>query len=172
MSNPLDENPANLEPARRRWRAQFAGHVIADTDDALILREPGNPLRVYFPRHDVATEYMGRSDRTAYDPHKGSASYYTVMMDGQFAENAVWAYEDPSPGFEALADRMAFFTDKIEVYDIEEPETAVHPRTQEGVAQPEVSQVVQHTDSGSGASQRAHWEATVAMPDADDGGMR
>lgn len=165
-------NLITLEPARRRWRALYAGHVIADTDDALIVREPGNPLRVYFPRSDVATEYMARSDKVVSDAVKGSATFYTLMMDGNFAENAVWSYEDPSPGMEALANRLAFLTDKVEVYDVDDAQVNPHPKTVEGVSgRPATDAAIQHTDSGSGAPQRERWTPTVVAPDADDGGL-
>ena len=160
-----------LEPAHSRWRAVFAGHVIADTDDALIVREAGNPLRVYFPRRHVATEYMARTEKVAHDPVKGSATFYTLLMDGNFAENAVWTYENPGAGLEALADRIAFFTDKVEVYDIEDARMSVHPRNAEGLSRADIDAVVQHTDSGSGASQRDRWAPTEEA-DADDGGLR
>ena len=165
-------NLVALEPAQRRWRAVFAGHVIADTDDALILREPGNPLRVYFPRADVATEYMARSDKAVRDPLKGSASFYTLLMDGHFAENAAWAYAEPLAGMEGLADRIAFFTDKVDVYDIEDVRLGDHPRNVEGVTgRRDVDTAVQHTDSGSGAPQRERWTPTVVSPGLDDGGL-
>jgi uncharacterized protein (DUF427 family) len=159
-------NLITLEPARRRWRAVFAGHVIADTDDALVLREPGTPLRIYFPRRDVATEYMARSDKVVRDPVKGSATFYTVLMDGHFAENAVWAYDEPLAGLEALRDRMAFYTDKVEVYDIEDPRMKVHPKTVEGMTRADIDEAVQHTDSGSGDAQRDPWAPNEEEDDA------
>lgn len=126
MKTPGPDHPIVLEPAARRWRARFAGHVIADTAHALIVREADYPAVVYFPREDVATEFMGRTDRGTHCPYKGDATYYTLLMDGRFAENAVWSYETPFPAMEALAGRMAFYTDKIEVYEVDEAE--VNPR--------------------------------------------
>ena len=145
--------------------------MIADTHDALILNEPNHPPRVYFPREDVATEYMGRSDGSAYDPNKGSATLYTLLMDGHFAEHGVWAYETPAPGFEALAGRLAFVAQDVEVYDIEDNEPPAHPRTLEGVSADSLGEVVQPTDSGVGAAQDERWTPRT-VPDTDDGGLR
>uniref|UniRef100_UPI0028116849 DUF427 domain-containing protein n=1 Tax=Phenylobacterium sp. TaxID=1871053 RepID=UPI0028116849 len=50
MLTPGPDHPITIEPAKRRWRAFFAGHVIADTDDALILQESNLAPVVYFPR--------------------------------------------------------------------------------------------------------------------------
>ncbi|WP_372783728.1 DUF427 domain-containing protein [Phenylobacterium sp.] len=163
MKTPGPDHPITLTPAPTRWRARFAGHVIADTTDALILQEASYPAVVYFPRADVAMDYMSRTDRSTHCPYKGDAAYYTVLMDGQFADNAVWTYEDPFPAMTGIAGRLAFYPDKVEVYEVAD---AVTGEAADAPAA-SVDEVVQHTDSGSGASQQAPWAPTV-----DDGGVR
>jgi uncharacterized protein (DUF427 family) len=175
MKTPGPDHPITIEPAKNRWRAQFAGHVIADSSDALILREADYAPRVYFPRKDVAMEYMSRTDRSTHCPYKGDAAYYTVLMDGQFAENAVWTYEQPYPAMEAIGEHLGFYPDKIEIYEVDD--AAVNPHHDEDVAEgrgvSDVDRVVQHTDSGAGASQRSPWPATAETPRSrDDGGLR
>jgi uncharacterized protein (DUF427 family) len=175
MKTPGPDHPITIAPATRRWRAMFAGHVIADSDDALILQEATYPPVVYFPRADVSTDYMRKTDRSTNCPYKGDASYYTVLMDGQFAENAVWTYEQPYPAMGEIAGRLAFYPDKIEVYEVDDAAVNAHPKaeTSEPVTTVDVDAVVQHTDSGSGASQREHWPANVSTPaTTDDGGLR
>ncbi|THD67111.1 DUF427 domain-containing protein [Phenylobacterium sp.] len=178
MKTPGPDHPITLEPGATRWRAQFAGHVIADSAEALILRESTYPPVVYFPRVDVEMGFMSRTDRGTHCPYKGDASYFTVLMDGQFAENAVWTYEQPFPAMEAIEGRLAFYTDKIEVYEVAnaaaKPEQPAPPKPKpdEDFAIT-VDDVVQHTDSGSGNSQREHWAANVSTPaSTDDGGLR
>src|ERR1700726_5131097 len=112
MKTPGPDHPITLEKAANRWRARYAGHVIADTDDAIILREADYPPVVYFPRVDVEMGFMSRSARGTHCPYKGDAGYFTVLMDGQFAENAVWTYEQPFPSMEAIEGRLAFYPDK------------------------------------------------------------
>jgi uncharacterized protein (DUF427 family) len=131
MKTPGPDHPITIEPAKNRWRARYAGHVIADSKDALILQEASYGPVVYFPRADVAMEYMSRTDRSTHCPYKGDAAYYTVLMDGQFADNAVWTYEQPYPAMEAIAERLAFYPDKVEVYEV--ADEAVNPRHAEGV---------------------------------------
>ena len=170
---PGPDHPITLEPATRRWRAIFQGHVIADSNDAIILREASYPARVYFPRSDVSMDYMSRTDRSSHCPYKGDAAYYTLLMDGHFAENAVWTYEDPFPAMAQINGRLAFYPEKVEIYEVDD--AAVNPHhaqdAREHTAAPTVDDVVRHTDSGAGASQRAHWAATVETPH-DDGGLR
>ncbi|HEX3365815.1 DUF427 domain-containing protein [Phenylobacterium sp.] len=147
MKTPGPDHPITIQPAANRWRARFAGHVIADSADALILRESTYPPVIYFPRIDVEMGFMSRTDRGTHCPYKGDASYFTVLMDGRFAENAVWTYEQPFPAMEAIEGRLAFYTDKIEVYEV--AEATVNPDRRRDPAEDyaiTVDDVVQHTD--------------------------
>jgi uncharacterized protein (DUF427 family) len=151
-----------LERADRRWRALFAGHLIADSPEAHILHRGDLPDMVFFPRADVSMEYMSRTDHRSTAPRLGEATTYTLLMDGNWAENAVFSFERPDEGFEALADCIAFDPAKIDVYSVDE--AVVHGRRDED--RREVDEIVQHTDSGGGASQRDHWPPNVPAPEA------
>lgn len=157
MLIPGPDHPITIKSGRTRWRASYENHVIADSGDALVLEESSLGPVVYFPREDVSMEYFSRTDRTTHCPYKGDAAYYTVLMDGHFAENAVWSYEDPYPSVEAIRGRLAFYPDKIEVYPVED--AVVNPKG----AHTDVDEVVLHTDSGDGNSQKDHWP-----PNTDD----
>jgi uncharacterized protein (DUF427 family) len=162
MKLPGPDHPITLTPAGKRWRARFAGHVIADSADALVLQEADYPPVVYFPRDHVEMGFMGRTDRSTHCPYKGDASYFTVTMDGQIAENAVWTYELPYPAMEPIAERLAFYTNKIEVYEVDDAAAAEAVNEDYTIT---VDDVVLHTDSGSGASQKEHWPANVSTPE-------
>lgn len=173
MLTPGPDHPITIRPAKNRWRAFFAGHVIADSNDALILQEANLGPVVYFPREEVAMEYMSRSDHSTHCPYKGDATYYSMMIDGQWAENAIWSYERPYDAVGQISGRIAFYPDKVEVYEVDD--AAVNPRHRPHDAdhtdREDVDQVVQHTDSGSGATQREHWDPTVEQP-GPEGGVR
>lgn len=160
-------NPIRLERAGRRWRALFAGHLIADSDEALILHEEGlNPV-VYFPRQAVSMEYMSRTDKTTRCPYKGQATYYTLLMDGEMAENGVWSYEDPIDDVSQIAGRIAFDPKVVDVYEVDEKVARAidhgHHRDEDRTA---VDETVKHTDTGAGYSQREHWRPNVADPES------
>jgi hypothetical protein len=96
-------------------------------------------------------------------------------MDGQFAENAVWTYEQTFLAMEAIEGRLAFYPDKIEVYEVADEAVNPHYRPEATARADEdyaitVDDAVQHTDSGAGAPQREPWPANVSTP--DDGGLR
>lgn len=163
MKTPGPDHPITLTPATRRWRAMYSGHVIADTNDAIILQEASYPPVVYFPRDDVAMDYMSRTERSTHCPYKGDAAYYTLLMNGHIAENAVWTYEQPYPAMGLIEGRLAFYPDKVEVYDVDD--AAVNPHhLADAERRSGVDAVVKHTDSGAGGSQREPWQPNVEQP--------
>ncbi|ACG76951.1 conserved hypothetical protein [Phenylobacterium zucineum HLK1] len=169
MLTPGPDHPITVEPARNRWRARFAGHVIADSDDVLILQEANLAPVVYFPRDDVAMEYMGRSDHVTHCPYKGDATYYTLRMESYVEDDVAWSYESPAEAVARINGRIAFYPDRVEVYEVDD--AAVNPKhdREDDAAREDVDAVVQHTDSGAGTSQREHWEPNVEGP---GGGLR
>ncbi|MFN3523866.1 MAG: DUF427 domain-containing protein [Phenylobacterium sp.] len=159
MKNPGRDHPIAIKPADGRWRVSFDQHVIADSGDAMILQEAHLRPVVYFPRQDVNMEYFSRTDRSTHCPYKGDASYYSLLMDGDLVENIAWSYEEPYPAMEEIRGRIAFYPDQVKIYEVEDAK--VNPHHLEGGS---VDDVVLHTDSGSGASQREHWPANVSRP--------
>ncbi|WP_337185805.1 DUF427 domain-containing protein [Phenylobacterium sp.] len=164
MTQPDPNHPITVAPAMTRWRAVFAGHVIADSADALVLNEKAYPPVIYFPREDVEMAFLSRTDRHTHCPHKGDAAYYTIARDGRIAENAVWTYETPYAHVAPIAGRLAFYPDQVELHAVDD--AAVNPHHRET----DVDAIVQHTDAGDGRSQREHWPANVETPGLDGGG--
>jgi uncharacterized protein (DUF427 family) len=115
---PGPDHPITLERARRRWRVLLAGEVIADSAQAIVLREAHYPARVYFPRADVAMARLARSGRTSHCPYKGDAAYYSVSANGQVAGDAVWTYEQPFPAMAAIEGLLSFYPDKVQIEEI------------------------------------------------------
>ncbi|MCC7266617.1 MAG: DUF427 domain-containing protein [Caulobacteraceae bacterium] len=156
MTDP--NHPITIEPARQRWRVRYAGHVIADSADALVLREASYPPVVYFPRQDVSMEYMARTEHRTHCPYKGDASYYSLVMDGDLAENAIWTYETPIDDMALIRGRLAFYPNLVEIYEVDDAEVNPH------ASRSRIDEVILHTDSGSGASQREHYKPNVSLP--------
>jgi uncharacterized protein (DUF427 family) len=165
MKIPGPDHPITIKAAAARWRALYAGHVIADSNAALVLQEAAYPQVIYFPREDVSMEYLSRTHHSTHCPYKGDASYYTILMDGHFAENAVWSYEDPFPAMSAIAGRLAFYPDRVEIYAVDD--AAVNP----GHRNEAIDEAVQHTDAGDGRSQKPRWSPNVDGPQTE-GGVR
>jgi uncharacterized protein (DUF427 family) len=91
----------------------FNGDVIADTTDAIRLREADYPPVYYVPRRDVRMDRLIRTEHHTYCPFKGDASYFT-LSSGRTAENAVWSYEKPYDEVIAIKDHLAFYPDRVD----------------------------------------------------------
>ena len=127
MKIPGPDHPITIEASRTRVRAAFDNHVIADTNDALILRESTYPPVYYFPKDQIEMGFLAQTDHASHCPYKGDASYWSIMMDGDLAENAAWSYEDPFPAAMAIKGHLAFYPNKVEVYELDEAELEDRP---------------------------------------------
>ncbi len=86
--------------AKARWNDQ----VIAETDDYEIVE--GN---VYFPPEAVDERFLEPSSHTSICGWKGTASYYTVVVDGRRNVNAAWTYPTPKADAAHIAGFIAFW---------------------------------------------------------------
>jgi uncharacterized protein (DUF427 family) len=62
--------------------------VVADTREALTLREAAYPAVQYIPRKDVDMALLDRTDHTTYCPYKGNCSYFSIPFRGERSVNA------------------------------------------------------------------------------------
>ena len=116
MKTPGPDHPITITPAGQRWRVQFQGHVIADSGDALILKEADYPPVVYFPREDVSMEYLTRTKHATHCPYKGSAAYYSVEIGGNTYEDYAWWYPTTTPECTPVAGGyISFYDEKCDV---------------------------------------------------------
>ncbi|WP_327118302.1 DUF427 domain-containing protein [Nocardia sp. NBC_01730] len=91
--------------------ATWHGRVLATSDDTLVVE--GNH---YFPPDSVHSEFFQSSDTNTVCPWKGTASYYTVVVDGESNPDAAWYYPDPKPEAAQIKNYVAFWRD-IDVTD-------------------------------------------------------
>ena len=99
------------KPAGVRVQVKFKGELIADTRDAVEMKEGDYPAVYYIPRKDVKMDRLVRSGHQTYCPFKGTASYYSLKNR---AENAVWTYEKPYDEMSAIKEYLAFYPDKVD----------------------------------------------------------
>jgi uncharacterized protein (DUF427 family) len=119
MKEPGPDHPIAIEPNPRRVRVEVGGHVIADTLGALTLTEASYPPVQYIPRADIEMGFFGKTDRHTSCPYKGEASYFTTKIDGELLENVAWSYETPYPAMEAIAGMLAFYPNRVRVYEVD-----------------------------------------------------
>ena len=114
IKNPGPDHPISIQHNRARVVVSVAGRVIADTRNALALREAGYPAVQYIPREDVDLTQLERTDHATYCPYKGDCSYYSIPAGGEKSVNAVWTYEDPYPAVAQIKGYVAFYPDKVD----------------------------------------------------------
>jgi uncharacterized protein (DUF427 family) len=85
-------------------KAVWNGAVIAESDDTVVVE--GNH---YFPPQAVDPSALRGSDTHTVCPWKGTASYYTLAVDGAENPDAAWYYPDPKPAAAEIKDRVAFW---------------------------------------------------------------
>jgi uncharacterized protein (DUF427 family) len=90
------------------------GRVVADTHDALTLREASYPPVQYIPRKDVDMSLLERTQHSTYCPYKGDASYYSIPSGGAKSVNAIWTYEAAFPAVAAINEYVAFYPDRVD----------------------------------------------------------
>lgn len=105
---PLPARLLYVEPLRRRMRVRFGGRWIVDSDDVLLLFEPGRYPVAYFPRSAVSEGTLRRSDHTTRHPDLGPVAWYTVAAGEQSAARGAWQHIEPPPYASELQARIAF----------------------------------------------------------------
>jgi uncharacterized protein (DUF427 family) len=108
------DHPITISPAGRRVRVTFAGRIVADSNEALVLMEASYASVFYLPREHVDFTVLERTDHKTRCPYKGEASYYSIQIGDRTAQNAVWSYEQPLEAVAAIAGHLAFYPDRVD----------------------------------------------------------
>jgi len=114
MKIPGPDHPISLEANPSRVVVKVGGQIIADTREALTLREASYPGVQYIPRRDVDMAALTRTDHTTYCPYKGDASYYSIPAGGDRSINAVWSYETPYAAVKQIKEYVAFYPSRVD----------------------------------------------------------
>jgi uncharacterized protein (DUF427 family) len=85
-------------------KATWNGQTIAESDDTVVVE--GNH---YFPRDSVKDDFLVDSDKTTFCPWKGTASYFSLSVDGESNADAAWYYAEPKDAAAEIKGRVAFW---------------------------------------------------------------
>lgn len=111
---PGPDHPITIEHNPAHITVSVGGRVIADTRNALTLREASYPAVHYIPRKDVDMALLQRTEHSTYCPYKGDCSYYSIPSGGTKSVNAVWTYEAAYPAVAQINDHLAFYPDRVD----------------------------------------------------------
>jgi len=128
MIKPPTEHWVQMEESPRRVRVIFAGAAVADSKQAMLLREARRLPVYYFPKRDLRMELLLPTGHTVRCPYKGEASHWTIRVGERAAENAAWSYLHPPPECAGIRGYMAFEWGKMDRWLEEEEEIFVHAR--------------------------------------------
>jgi uncharacterized protein (DUF427 family) len=156
IKTPGPDHPITLRREEALVRVLFTYHVLGMSKNVIVLEEAGRPPVRYFPRQDIEMSFLRKTPNSTQCPYKGEASHYTIHRDGQIVENFAWSYEAPNPAMAQIAGYVAFDPEHVS-YEVE-------PLPVDEQRNIDVDQVVQHTDSGAGASQETPWAPEQADP--------
>ncbi len=110
---PSPDHPITIERNSSRVLVWAGGNLLADTRDAVTLREASYQPVEYVPIEDVDRSLLVETDHTTYCPYKGDCNYYSIAGQPSGA-NAVWEYRDPYPAVAAIKGRVAFYPGRVE----------------------------------------------------------
>lgn len=111
--------PPRLEISSKRIVVEFGGKTIADTKRALRVLETSHPPIYYIPPEDVRMEFLQAEAGSSFCEWKGQARYYAVMVGGRKAQQAAWAYPNPTPAFKEIKDCIAFYAEKMDACTVD-----------------------------------------------------
>lgn len=114
---PGPDHPIMIERHPSRVVVTVGGTVIADTRDALALREARYPAVYYIPRKDVDMTRLERTDHATYCPYKGDCAYFSIPSAEGRGKNAVWTYEHPYEAVEQIRDHLAFYPERVDAIE-------------------------------------------------------
>jgi uncharacterized protein (DUF427 family) len=108
VRDPLPARLLYAEPLRRRMRVRFAEAWIAQSDDVILLHEPGRYPVAYFPKGDVAADVLEPSDRTTDHRDLGRTAWYAVRHGDREAARGAWEHTALPAFADVLSARVAF----------------------------------------------------------------
>ena len=96
------------EPLRRRMRVRLGELWIADSDDVVLLHEPGRYPVAYFPQHDVCAGVLIADGPVTRHPDLGAVTWLRIETAQHEVDNAAWRYDSLPSHAAVLAGRVAF----------------------------------------------------------------
>jgi uncharacterized protein (DUF427 family) len=126
VAQPLPKRMLYVEPLRRRMRVLFGGTWIADSEQVLLLFEPGRYPVAYFPKTDVSPEILALTDHATQHTDLGVTSWYTVRAGEHTAIRGAWQHTALPAHASELESRVAFAWHSMDAFYEEEERIVGH----------------------------------------------
>jgi len=112
---PGPEHPMSIEPHTRPVSVTAEGIRIAESTNALILREASYQPVYYIPISDIDMRLLEESDSTSDCSYKGDCNYFSVVTPTTTIADAAWIYRHPYPSAAAIAEHIAFYAGRVTI---------------------------------------------------------
>jgi uncharacterized protein (DUF427 family) len=119
--------PPRLEPSSKHVKILFNDVVIAETGSAQRVLETSHPPSYYIPPEDIQLRYFSQTARSTFCEWKGQAAYYTICVGDQRAENVAWFYPNPTAGFAAIKNYVAFYPSRMQACYVDDELVQAQP---------------------------------------------
>jgi uncharacterized protein (DUF427 family) len=113
---PLPSQLLYAEPLRRRMRVRFGGVWIADSEDVVLLFEPGHCPIAYFPKSDVVADSLEHTEHTTQHHELGLTAWYRVRAGEQSAARGAWQHINLPAYASEFRERVAFAWPAMEAF--------------------------------------------------------
>jgi len=110
----------------RHVRVELDGVVLADSHSPRILFETHLPPRYYLPIADLRTELLIPSSTQTHCPYKGTATYWSMNVNGSMLEDFVWIYRSPLPESQKITGLACFYNEKVDLFIDDVPQERPH----------------------------------------------
>lgn len=97
-----------VEPLRRRMRVRLARDWVADSDDVILLHEPGRYPVAYFPIGDVDADLLVPEEHLTQHDLLGPVSWFGARVGDGVVKRAAWQFADLPVHASVLSGCVAF----------------------------------------------------------------
>jgi uncharacterized protein (DUF427 family) len=99
----------------RHVEVMIGGELVAESAGPVLLLETDLPTRYYLPREDVRFDLLSATDNVSMCPYKGTTGAYWSFPGPPEIANVAWSYTEPLPAVAAVADRVAFYNELVDL---------------------------------------------------------
>jgi uncharacterized protein (DUF427 family) len=104
-------NDISIKPAHGTWVVRAGGAVLGESENAMEVTLDG-VATIYFPKGDIATEFLDETGKTETTP-LGDAAFFSIVTKSTTLTASAWCIEAPASMAAAIARHLAFATSDL-----------------------------------------------------------
>lgn len=125
-AQPMPDRLLFAEPLRRRMRVKLGGQWIADSEDIVLLHEPGRYPVAYFPNENVRGGVLKLEDNRTTHCDLGDTVWFKACVQDRSVSHAAWQHVALPGHASVLQDRVAFAWQAMDAFYEEDERIVGH----------------------------------------------